>query len=146
MYSYQLALDPCEAAKQGNIAEVRYLLLKGADLNYNLYRSGRWTKEDMLIAQRRLPPLHSARKAGLLKITTLLIEKGADVNRGDGHVLMSPLSLACENGCYKVIKYLAEEGKAKTGKYNYSQAPWVTVVLCLCVIQSAIHSLHHLTG
>ena len=93
------------------------LLLEGADPNHNLYWSDKWIKEDTYIAQRRLPPLHSACKAGLLGIAILLIEKGADVNRGDGHVLMSPLSLACENGYHKVAKYLVEESKAKTGKY-----------------------------
>ena len=116
VYSEQLALDLWEAVKQEDEAKVCSLLSEGADPNHNLYWSDRWMKEDTLIAQRRLPPLHSACKAGLLKISTLLIGKGADVNRGDGHVLMSPLSLACENGFYKIAKYLVEEGKAKTGK------------------------------
>jgi len=87
-----------DAADQGDVAKVRHLLEKGADVNA---RSGDW---------RQQTPLHlAAYDIGNTEVAKLLIAKGADVNARDEN-LATPLHNAALNGNPEMAKLLIAKG------------------------------------
>ncbi|MBF0364116.1 MAG: ankyrin repeat domain-containing protein [Oligoflexia bacterium] len=98
-----------KAAKNNNIARVKLLIEKGADVNLqNLYDE---------------TPLVLAAENGYLELANMLIEKGADVNRirgiGIGH---TPLSLAAKNDHLELAKILIEKGANVNDKRSLFEA------------------------
>jgi CxxC motif-containing protein len=94
------------AARLGNLAQVKELLEKGADIN------GR-------SVLRRRPPLHRAVFHRQFEIVKFLLDQGADVNiTRDGN---APLHIAVENGLIEYVKLLLERGadiNQQVGKIN----------------------------
>ena len=103
----QLARALLNAVKFMVVSEVIRLLGEGADPNHQWY----WDDKD------RIPPLHKACRNDNLTIIKLLVNAGADPNRGDGGVFnTTPLHYACENGHKAIVQYLIEDLKCKPGE------------------------------
>jgi dipeptidyl aminopeptidase/acylaminoacyl peptidase len=98
------------AVHKGDLAEVRNLVEKGADVNNG--------------TRRGTTPLHTAAAAGLDDVAALLIEKGADVN-AKMNWPWTPIHSAAENGYKDIVELLiahganvnAEDGARRTPLY-----------------------------
>lgn len=56
-------------------------------------------------------PLHLAAEVGSIELMSMLLEKGADINRpARRRVLRTPLQRACELGSYDVVQFLLQKG------------------------------------
>lgn len=82
-----------EAAEKGPAPLVRYLIVKGADVNV----SGAWAS-----------PLHVAAQAGRKEIVEILIDSGADVNARHDH--RTPLFWPVANGHKEIVEVLLAHG------------------------------------
>jgi len=88
--------DLLDAVNKNDIARVRTLLKKGADVNAK--------SKGGVVA-----PLHLASANGNLEIVSALVEKGADVNIKNNKGMV-PLYLASQNGHAKVVDALLKKG------------------------------------
>lgn len=90
-----------DAAKGGDLAEIRRLLQDGADVN---------AKD-----KNGYTPLHITAATGDKDAAELLITKGADVN-GEGSVYMTPLGVAAMFDRVEVAELLIAKGADVNGK------------------------------
>jgi ankyrin repeat protein len=86
-----------EAARKGDVAEVRGLLARGADPNARELLSG-------------YTALHFAAVGGHLDVVRLLVESGARVDDRQNTVFESPLAGAVVAGRADVVAYLLARG------------------------------------
>ena len=90
-----------------DITKVRALILtKKVNPNHKSYWSKDWG---------RYPPLHTACWKGNLEIVKMLVNAGADINKGGGQYNKTPLHQACEGGSKEVVDYLIMEAGCKVG-------------------------------
>ena len=110
--SEKLARDLWKAVRYMYIdtEEVQSLLDQGADPNHESYWSEEWT------SRKRLPPLHSACVRGYVRKVKVLIQRGADTNKGDPIFNLTPLQRACLAHRKQVVEYLNKEVKCKVGE------------------------------
>ncbi len=104
------------AVRSGNLAEVKILLKKGADVN---------AKDETYF----MTPLHYATVYGHKEIVELLIEKGADVNAKDENDF-TPLHYATVYGHKEIVELLIEKGadvNAKDETYFMTPLHYATV-------------------
>jgi ankyrin repeat protein len=114
--SVAAAGDPqlVDAVKKGDVAAVRTLLAKKADVN----AAGADTST----------PLHWAVEANNLEIANLLIAAGANVNAATRYKI-TPLSLACENGNAALIERLLQAGVEPNSTSEEGQTALMTASL-----------------
>ena len=105
-----LARDLWQAVWDMNIDKVQELLDQGADPNHEIYWSDEWISRD------RLPLLHSACYYGELENVKVLIQGGADTEKGDSTFYLTPLQQAIYEGEKEVMEYLTKEVKCKVGE------------------------------
>ena len=86
-----------EAVEKGNLALVKQLVSKGANIN---------AKDELL----GITPLHLAAEKGNLDIVKYLVTKGANVNTKDDYFSWTPLHIAARDGELEIIKYLISKG------------------------------------
>jgi len=126
MAGADLNKDFYEAARRGDLPEVKSLLSQGADINWRFktgftplmaaIHNGHWVLAKFLIAkganvnaQARLTPLMLASKKGQREIVGLLLAKGADVNAKSPQGATSLMS-ASGRGSQDVVKLLLAKG------------------------------------
>jgi ankyrin repeat protein len=103
-----------DAVKNGDVAAVRTLLAKKADVN----AGGADTST----------PLHWAVQANNIEIANLLIAAGANVNAATRYKI-TPLSLACENGNAALIERLLQAGVDPNSTSEEGQTALMTASL-----------------
>lgn len=99
----ELDKELCDACYDGDIAEVKKLLDKGASAKAR--HPGGWTA------------LHSAAGHGIMEMVKLLVEDGADLN-AKNFVNETALHCACYAGAEDVALYLVEMGANPKVKCN----------------------------
>lgn len=101
-----------DASISGNIAEIRELLSKGANVNY----------PDQELGDR---PLHRAAMEGRVEAARVLIENHADVNAAD-NLGSRPLHWAADDGNMDMIRLLVESGAQAhaLNSHNQTAADW----------------------
>jgi ankyrin repeat protein len=82
-----------EAASEGNLVGIEYLLQKGADLK-----------------KEGFPALLAAAASGRLDIVRYLVEKGVDMNSGEPYTDNDLLLVVIKNGHLDILKYLLDNG------------------------------------
>nr|XP_042905187.1 ankyrin repeat and KH domain-containing protein 1 isoform X1 [Parasteatoda tepidariorum] len=124
-----------EAAQEGHIELVRYLITAGANVNATTAtgdtaltyacENGHTDVADMLLqAHAKLEheseggrtPLMKAARAGHLCTVQFLISKGANVNKQTANNDHNPLSLACAGGHISIVELLLAHGADPTHK------------------------------
>ena len=103
-----MARELHQAVTDGDVGKVKNLLQMNITSSHPLYWSDEWNG--------KWPLLHRACRDGFLDIVKILINSGADVNRGHGNFNMTPLHLACVNGRMDVVSYLIREVGCKVGE------------------------------
>ena len=103
-----------DAARTGNVAAVRALLAKKADVNAATPDSS--------------TPLHLAVKANKLEIVNLLIDAGANV-KAETRYKITPLSLAASNGNAAIIERLLKAGVDANSTSEEGQTALMTAAL-----------------
>jgi len=103
-----------DAAKSGNVAAVRALLAKKADVNAATVDSS--------------TALHLAVKANKLEIVNLLIDAGANV-KAETRYKITPLSLAAANGNAAIIERLLKAGADVNSTSEEGQTALMTAAL-----------------
>ncbi len=103
-----------EAAKQGNLKEVKRLISKGANIEVKDASSATPSHGANVNAvnMNGRTPLYSAAFNGLVEIAEILIANGADVNAVDKGS-RTPLTRAEEGGHKDVVKLLISHGAHK---------------------------------
>ena len=104
------------AVYDGDVDRVRTLLQQGADPNHPVYWSKQWYDREYGEWTERQPPLHTACENGMLQMAKLLVQHGADINKGDGENSQAPLHRACVGGNREVVDYLIREAGCKVGE------------------------------
>ena len=128
-FSESLARDLRKAAGKNSIDEVISLLDKGADPNHPLY----WSEEE-----EEWPPLLNACLKRNLVMVKVLVQRGADVNKGGEEQNWTPLHVACAVGFKEGVDYLITEAGCKVGKLtclltcNYSLKLISSQTLTIC--------------
>ena len=128
-FSESLAQDLRKAVSNNSIDEVISLLDKGADPNHPLY----WSEEE-----QTWPPLLYACLDRNLEMVKVLVQRGADVNKGGGKPNWTPLHGACIFGFKEGMEYLISEARCKVGKFtclmkcNYSLKLISSQTLTIC--------------
>lgn len=95
-----------QAAERGDVAQLRTLLERGADVNAGQPGSG-------------ITALMGAAAGGHLEAVRLLLEEGADVNAHSGEVGSTALMEAIESGHLEVVKVLLNGGADVNAKEEY---------------------------
>ena len=109
--SERLACDLWKAVDNDSVHEVMSLLDKGADPNHQLYWSKEW------ISEGKWPPLFTACCIKYnLEMAQVLVQRGADVDKGCGEENWTLLHGVCEIGFEEAIEYLITEANCKIGK------------------------------
>ena len=108
--SERLADNLLKAVDRGSIDEVISLLDKGADTNHQLYWSEEW------ISKRRWPPLFTACSKHNLEMVKVLVNRGADVDKGCGKQNWTPLHGVCLAGFKEGVKHLIMEARCQVGE------------------------------
>ena len=98
-----------EAAKLGNIEDVKRLLADGANVN---------AKND-----NGSTPLHNAVWIGRKEVAELLIANGADVNAKEDENGISPLHWAVKEGHKEIIELLIDKGADVNAKSVLGRTP-----------------------
>ena len=109
----RLADELWEAVAKGDTALVNSLLDQGVDPNHEIYWSKEWLSKSTNLWTIRYPLLHTACANGNLSMVKVLIQRGADPDRGDPSCNLTPLQQACTMGKRKVAEYLSKEAKCK---------------------------------
>ena len=104
------------AVYDGDVDRVRALLQQGADPNHPVYWTEAWRDRKLQGGSARNPPLRTACWLGMLEIAKLLVQHGADIDRGSGRSNATPLHLACFKGHKEVVDYLIREAGCKVGE------------------------------
>jgi ankyrin repeat protein len=109
------------AAQEKHLPLVDLLLIRGADPNHaTIHPDG--------LAERQ-KALHIASFDGLLEITELLVEGGANLDQVDEQGA-SPLHCAAQQGHLQVVKFLARNGANIHLAYNQGVTPIHAATLC----------------
>jgi ankyrin repeat protein len=135
-----------KAAEQNDIALVKSLLEKGANVNapdqlgwsplhYAAYRGHKQAAELLLNngalvnakASNDVRPLHLAAEQGQTALAELLLGKGADVNARQVQG-WTPLGLAAQNGHLETVKLLLDKGADVNSKSKSGLTPLHTAV------------------
>ena len=107
-----------QAVKDNEADMVQSLLDEGADPNHQLYWRKDWKNKDKKNEmEMRSPPLHTACKNGSLEIVKMLVQRGANMDKGGGKSNWTPLHYACNRGCYEVVVYLTKEVGCNLGEF-----------------------------
>ena len=101
------------AVADGDVDRVRTLLQGGADPNHPVYLTEQWWSKEYGELIWRYPPLHTACEKNVLQMIKLLVQHGADIDRGDGKDGKTPLHHACAGGNKEVVVYLIREAGCK---------------------------------
>ena len=113
MYSegLDLAEDLWWAVEDGDADLVRTMLQQGADPNHPVYWTEQWWKKKHY-GRLRCPPLHEACLMGeyILEIVEMLVNAGADIDKGDGEDGWTPLKCAARACSIQLVDYLIEKG------------------------------------
>ena len=104
------------AVYKGDVDRVRTLLQRGADPNHPVYLTEQWCGKKYGERKWRRPPLHTACEKSVLQMVKLLVQHGADIDRGDGRDSDTPLHCACVGGQKEVVVYLIREAGCKVGE------------------------------
>ena len=104
------------AVADGDVDRVRTLLQGGADPNHPVYLTEQWWSKEYGEWTWKRPPLHTACRDGMLQMVKLLVQHGADIDRGDGRYGQTPLHYACVGGNKEVVVYLTKEAGCKVGE------------------------------
>ncbi|HSE41068.1 MAG TPA: ankyrin repeat domain-containing protein, partial [Acidobacteriota bacterium] len=92
LFAEDLNQQLIEATRNGDVATVKSLLDRGADVNAK--------------SRYNITPLAISCDKGNLEMVKLLVERGADLNAEDSFYHASPLSWAAENGNVEIMKFL----------------------------------------
>ena len=120
LYSQILARQLWQAEWDEDTNKLQSLLDQGADPNHEVFWSEEWiyvSRDDQASKLRnRLPPLHVACKYGELERVKVLVQGGADTEKGDAILNLTPLQQAIFGGQEQVVEYLTKEVKCKIGE------------------------------
>ncbi|KAL1725750.1 hypothetical protein EV714DRAFT_277196 [Schizophyllum commune] len=97
------------AVVQGHQQLVSLLSMNGADGNTVLYGSYDWSDSSLSLADPNITTLHLAAEHGHLVITSLLLERGADIAVRTKWQ-ETPLMIAARNGRNDVVRLLLDHG------------------------------------
>ncbi len=101
-FAFDLSDDLFAAARKGDVAAVKDLLSKGADVN----SKGPYDQT----------PLFFAADRGHLDVVKVLVEKGADLNRKDTFYNFTAIGRAAMKNHNEIVGYLAAKGATGVGQ------------------------------
>ena len=132
------------AVADGDVDRVRTLLQGGADPNHPVYLTEQWWSKEYGEWKWRTPPLHTACEEAMLQMVKLLVQHGADIDRGDGRDGQTPLHRACYGGNKEVVVYLTMEAGCKVGElidmvHSISNFCLESLSMCTLVLESLVH-------